>query len=142
MVAKVLEKLLPFNILYRETSVITHIHQGTYQHDKSTEGILLVAVDAIAHHMERGESMCASCLCLCKVFDSLDHCILLHQLSNLGCPLLYCDGSMIICLNRLTVLNTTTNSLHGYCMMKGEIPQNSACPRTIVVSDIYECITI
>lgn len=62
VVAKVLEKLLPFNILYRETSVITHMHQGTYQHDKSTEGILLVAVDAIAHHMERGESMHASCL--------------------------------------------------------------------------------
>lgn len=33
---------------------------------------------------------------------------------------------MIIRLNGLAVLNTTTNSLHGYCMMKGEIPQNSA----------------
>ena len=72
------------SISYLEKRQLLNLHQDAYQHDKSTDSILLVAVDAIAHHMERGESMHASGLYLCKAFDSLDHCILLHQLSNLG----------------------------------------------------------
>lgn len=36
------------------------------------------------HHMNRGKSVCAAFLDLCKSFNSLDRCILLHQLFNLG----------------------------------------------------------
>jgi len=56
----------------------------TYRHGKSTEDILLVAVDSIVHHLDKGESVCAAFLDLRKAFDSLDHSILLNELSRLG----------------------------------------------------------
>ena len=58
----------------------------------------MVAVDAIFHHVVRSESVCAAFLDLCKAFDSLNHCILLHQLLNLGYALPYYDGFVIIYL--------------------------------------------
>ena len=40
--------------------------------------------DTIVHRLDKGESVCAAFIDLRKTFDSLDHCILLHNLSNLG----------------------------------------------------------
>ena len=48
-------------------------HQGAYRSVKSTQDILLVAVDSIVHLLDKGEAVCAAFLDLRKVFDSLDH---------------------------------------------------------------------
>ena len=50
-----------------------HPHQGAYRSGKSTQDILLVAVDSIVHLLDKGEAVCAAFLDLCKAFDSLDH---------------------------------------------------------------------
>ena len=59
-----------------------------YRHGKSTEDILLVAVDTI----DKRDTACAAFLDLRKAFDSLDHCILLHRLSDLGVAITCCTA--------------------------------------------------
>ena len=65
--------------LYLEDNHLLHQHQGAYRSGKSTQDILLVAVDNTVHLLDRGEAVCAAFLDLHKAFDSrsLDHCILL-----------------------------------------------------------------
>jgi len=46
---------------YLENHNLLHHHQGDYRHGKSTEDILLVVVDSIIHHLDRG-------VCLCSIF--------------------------------------------------------------------------
>ena len=85
VVAKILEKIVSTQLSsYLEDHKLLHPHQGAYRHGKSTEDILLVAVDSIIYHLDKGESVCAAFLDLRKAFDSLDHSILLNQLSRLG----------------------------------------------------------
>jgi len=45
---------------------------------------LLLAVDHIVNTLDEGKSVCAAFLDLKKAFDSLDHCILLQQIDDLG----------------------------------------------------------
>jgi len=61
-----------------------HLHQGAYRSGKSTQVILLVAVDSIVHLLDKGETVCAAFLDLRKTFDSLDHHILLQRLFNMN----------------------------------------------------------
>ena len=83
VVAKVLEKIVSDQLsLYLENHKLLHPHQGAYWHGKSTEDILLVVVDSIVHHLDNGKYVCVAFLDLKKAFDSLDHCILLTQLSS------------------------------------------------------------
>ena len=55
MVAKVLEKTVATQLSsYLEEHQLFNSHQDAYHHGKSTEDILLVAVDAIIHGMGWG----------------------------------------------------------------------------------------
>ena len=58
--------------------------QGAYRHGRSSEQILLYAVDTITQALDNGDSVCAAFLDLRKAFDSLDHCLLLQRLFDLG----------------------------------------------------------
>ena len=53
-----------------------------YRHGRSTDQILLYAVDKIVQAV--GNSVCAAFLDLRKAFDSLDHHLLLNRLFSLG----------------------------------------------------------
>ena len=98
-------------------------HQGAYRHGKSTEDILLVAVDAIIHHIDKNESVCAAFLDLRKAFNSLDHCMLLHQLSNLGVAVLRWFREY---LSNRTHRVKCHHQFSSWALMKGGIPQGSA----------------
>ena len=56
------------------------LHKGAYRCDKSTEDILLKAVDIIVQCLDEGKAVCASFLDFRKAFNSLDHNILLDKL--------------------------------------------------------------
>ena len=61
IVAKVLEKIVATQLSnYLVSNNLLHPHQGAYQHGKSTEDILLVAVDTITSHLDRGNYVCAA----------------------------------------------------------------------------------
>ena len=47
-------------------------------------GILPYTVDTITQALDNGNSVCVAFLDLRKVFDSLDHCLLLQRLFDLG----------------------------------------------------------
>ena len=63
VVAKILEKIVSSQLSsYLENHNLLHHHQGTYRHGKSAEDILLVAVDSIIHHLDKGEPVWHSIL--------------------------------------------------------------------------------
>ena len=70
--------------MHRPFATQWHPHQGAYRHGKSTEDLLLVAVDTIVTYLDKGDVVCASFLDIRKAFYSLDHCVLLHRLFDLG----------------------------------------------------------
>ena len=85
VMAKVLEKFISNQL----GSFLVNHHllndlQGVYRHGRSTDHILLYAVDTITQALDAGNSVCAAFLDLRKAFDSLDHHVLLHRLLNLG----------------------------------------------------------
>ena len=65
--------------IYLEDNHLLHFHQGPYHSGKSTQDILLVAVDSIVYLLDKGEAVCAAFLDLRKAFDSLDHRMLLYN---------------------------------------------------------------
>ena len=100
-------------------------HQGTYRHGKSTEDILLVAVDTIVTHMDKGDTVCATFLDFWKAFDSLDHCILLHRLSDLGVSHVVLRWFKNYLTDRHHCVKSE-NQFSSWKKMKGGIPQGSA----------------
>ena len=85
IVAKVLEKLVADQLgLFLESRHLLHDLQGAYRHGRSSEHILLYTVDTIIQALDNGDSVCAAFLDLRKAFDSLDHCLLLERLFDLG----------------------------------------------------------
>ena len=85
ILAKVLEKIVSDQLsIYLEDNHLLHPHQGAYRAGKSTQDILLVAVDSIVHLLDKGEAVCVAFLDLRKAFDSLDHHILLQRLYDLN----------------------------------------------------------
>ena len=85
ILAKILEKIV-FEQLgdYLETNFLLHPHQGAYRCDRSTEDILLAAVDQIVHSLDAGNAVCVAFLDFRKVFDSIDHYVLLNRLFDLN----------------------------------------------------------
>ncbi len=76
IMAKVLEKLIANHLSsYLESHSLLHDHQGAYWSGRSSEHILLFAVDTIVHALDRGLAVCGSFLDLRKAFDSLDYVI-------------------------------------------------------------------
>ena len=85
VVAKVLEKIVACQFgTYLEEHELLHPHQGAYHCGKSTSDILLLAVDHIVQSVDAGRAVCVSFLDLWKAFDSLDHCVLLQRICDLG----------------------------------------------------------
>ena len=85
VIAKILEKIVSVQLSgYLETNHLFLSHQGAYRSGKSTEDILQLAVDHIVNCLEDKQIVCAVFLDLHKAFDSLDHCLLLHRLQELG----------------------------------------------------------
>ena len=85
VVAKILEKIVATQLgTYLEQNNLLHPHQGAYHCRKSTEDILLLAVDYIATLLDRGCVVCGAFIDLRKAFDSLDHYLLLQRISELG----------------------------------------------------------
>ena len=63
ILAKVFEKIVSYQLsLYSEDNHLLHPHQGTYRSGKSTQDILLVAVDRVVHLLDKGEAACAAFL--------------------------------------------------------------------------------
>ena len=71
-------------LLYLEEHKLLYPHQGAYRCGKSTSDILLLAVHHIVQSVDAGRAVCVSFLDLRKAFDSLDHCILLQRIYDLG----------------------------------------------------------
>ena len=80
--AKLLENIVAQHLSsYLESNQSLSPYQCAYRQGKSTEQLLLVAVDAIASALDK--KLCA-CVNLRKAFDSLDHCLLLQHLGTHG----------------------------------------------------------
>ena len=104
---------------------------------KSTEDILLLTVDHIVNTLYVGKSVCAAFLDLKKAFDSLDHCILLQRIGDLGVA-----GSVLRWFkNYLSgrVHRVKSHNQFFECrVMKSGIPQGSALgPLLLVIYMIY-----
>ena len=83
--AKILEKFIANQLSgYLESHFLFHGHQGAYRCGRSSEQILLYAVDSIVNSLDKGKVVCATFLDLRKTFDSLDHVLLLQRLHHLG----------------------------------------------------------
>ena len=124
VVAKILERIVATQLsVYLERNNLLHPHQGAYRCGKSTaEDILLLAVDYIASLLDKGS---AAFIDLRKAFDSLDHCLLLQRISDLG----------VHCQVLEWFKNYLTDRYHrvkaagifsSWRLMKGGIPQGSA----------------
>ena len=80
IMGNVLEKLIANHLSsYLESHSLLHDHQGAYWSGRSSEHILLYAVDMIVHALDWGLAVCAAFLDLRKAFDSLDHVILMER---------------------------------------------------------------
>ena len=85
MVAKILEIIVATQLsMFLELNNLLHPHQAAYRCGKSTEDILLLAVNHNATLLDKGSVVCAAFIDLRKAFDSLDHCLLLERISKLG----------------------------------------------------------
>ena len=84
-----------------------------------------MAVDTIVNHMDKGDTVCAAFLDLRKAFDSLDHCILLHRLSDLGVSRVALRWFKNYLTDRHHRVKCQ-NQFSFWQKMKGGIPQGSA----------------
>ena len=124
ILAKVLEKIVSVQFIqYLENDNLLHPYQGAFHCGKSTEDILLLTVDHIVNTLD---AVCATFLDLKKAFDSLDHCILLQEIDDLGVagPVLRWFKNYLLCgrVHRVKL----HNQFSEWRVMKSGIPQVSA----------------
>ena len=85
IIAKLLEKIVAYQLnSYFEKNGLLFDYQGAYRRGRSTEQLLLTAIDTIIHAIDNKAIACVAFLDLRKAFDSLDHVILLQRLNSLG----------------------------------------------------------
>jgi len=80
ILAKILEKIVAAQL--NQYYILLWPHQGAYCYGKSTENVLLVAMDFITQCLDDGKAVCVPVLYFHKAFDSLDHRLLLDKLLN------------------------------------------------------------
>ena len=126
IIAKIFEKIVSDQLsTYFEDNHLLHPHQGAYRSGKSTQDILLVAVDRIVYLLDKGEAVCTAFLDLRKAFDSLDHHILLQRLYDMNVS----PAVLQWFKDYLTGRRHRVKGLGQYSDwrgMKGGIPQGSA----------------
>ena len=93
-----------------------------YRFGRSTEDILRVAVDIISNSID---SVCVAFLDSKKAFDSLDHCILLQRLSELGVSITTLSWFKNYLTNRFHRVKCQ-GKFSSWKMIYGGIPQGSA----------------
>ena len=126
IIAKILEKIVATQLSnYLESNGLLHPHQGAYRYGKSTEDILLVAVDSIVTCLDKGDVVCAAFLDIRKAFDSLDHCVLLRRLSDLGMSCVALHWFRDYLTDRYHRVKCQ-GQFSSWRNMKGGIPQGSA----------------
>ena len=126
VVAKVLEKIVAHQLhSYFEDCQSLSPFQSAYCRGKSTEQLLLVAVDYITKALDDRSIACVAFLDLRKAFDSLDHHILLRRLNQLGVGGNEINWFVSYLSNRCQQVKLQ-NSYSTWGLVKGGIPQGSA----------------
>ena len=126
VVAKVLERMVAqqLHIYFEDCHSLTPF-QCAYQKGKSTEQLLLIAVDYITQALDDRSTTCVAFLDLRKAFDSLDHHILLRRLNKLGVSGTEINWFMSYLSDRHQRVKIH-NSYSTWGLVKGGIPQGSA----------------
>jgi len=120
-----LEKIVSTQLSkYLEQNNLLHPHQGAYRCGKSTEDILLLAVDHIATSLDKGNVVCAD---LKKAFDSLDHCLLLQRISELGVHSTVVEWFKDYLSNRYHRIKSSATFSSWRLMEGGEVPWGHSC---------------
>ena len=126
IIAKLLEKIVAYQLnSYFEKHGLLFDYQGAYRRGRSTEQLLLTAIDTIIHAIDNKAIACVAFLDLRKAFDSLDHVILLQRLNSLG----VCDVELAWFTDYLSdrFQRVKFNGKYSdWGLVKGGIPQGSA----------------
>jgi len=85
---------------------------------------LLLAVDHNAASLDKGNVVCAAFIDLRKAFDSLDHCLLLQRISELGVRSAVVERFKDYLSNCYHKVKSCAN-FSSWRLMKGSIPQGS-----------------
>ena len=127
VVAKVMKKIVAQQLSsYFENNHLLSPYQCAYRRNKSTEQLLMVAIDTIAQALDNKICPCVAFLDLQKAFfDSLDHNILLQRLNTLGIvntEILWFQNYLS---GRLQCVKHK-DSFSSWGLVRGGIPQGSA----------------
>ena len=128
VIAKVLERLVASQLSgYCEDNQLLSPYQGAYCSGRSTEQILLFAVDTIVNALDHRRVVCAAFLDLRKAFDSLklDHVTFLECLSAMGVhgtELSWFIDYLSQCVQRVKFYDKVSL----WSPVKGGVPQGSA----------------
>ena len=124
---KVLEKIVASQFSsYLEENQLLHPHQGAFRCGRSTDDILLLTADHIVNSLDCGRVVCAAFLDLRKAYDSLDHCILLQRISDIGVSNSVLRWFQNYLTDRVHRVKLSDRFSEWRCRMKGGIPQGSA----------------
>ena len=97
VVAKILERIVATQLsVYLERNNLLHPHQGAYRCGKSTDDILLLAVDYIATLLDKGCVVCAAFIDLRRHFTHLTTVCYCKGSLILVFTVMFCSGSRII----------------------------------------------
>ena len=104
-VTKILEKVVTQQLCsYFESCQRLSPFQGAYRRGKSTEQLLLVAVDRITQALDITLITCVAFWILHKVFDSLDHHILLLRLHKVAVLLTGLSAISLVAIRELNFI--------------------------------------